>query len=143
MVTLEEKQKRVAALIVMGLAIRALALPRDLAGLQIAACMGICVGLSGLAVGLGARFPMLGQRNPARIASGFGGTFNLIASMLFVAMEMGILAFAGLIRLGGSLALPEAVQVPGWLIPTLLALGALVAAASLVVGARHFERLEY
>ena len=33
-----------------------------------------------------ARFPVLGQRNPARIASSFGGTLNLIASMLLVSI---------------------------------------------------------
>lgn len=132
-----------SALVVIGLSVHALQLPAELARLQVAVCLGICVGLSGLSVGLGARFPVLGQRNPARIASGFGGTFNLIASMLFVAAEMAGLAYAGLHRLGGALTLVTDVWLGSWLVPGLLLLGVMVAAVSLWVGARHFERLEY
>ncbi len=128
--------------LVMGLAIRALDLGA-LGRLQLLVCLGICVGLSGLAVGLGARFPVLGQRNPARIASGFGGTFNLVASMLFVAIEMAGLGLAGLLRLGESVGAGGEVHVAGWLTPGLLLLAVVVAGVSLYVGARHFERLEY
>lgn len=132
-----------SGLLVMGLSVRALDLPAEWAWLQFAVCFGICIGLSGLSVGLGARFPVLGQRNPARIASGFGGTFNLIASMLFVSVEMVGLAYAGLHRFGESLAMLEEVHLKSWLIPVLLLLGVAVAAGSLWIGARHFERLEY
>ena len=133
----------VSALVVMGLAIRALQLPAEWARLQMAVCLAICVGLSGLSVGIGARFPVFGQRNPARIASGFGGTFNLIASMLFVGIEMAGMAYAGLLRLGTSFPVLDDVHAPLWLIPALLLLGGGVAGLSLLVGARHFERLEY
>lgn len=132
-----------SGLLVMGLAVRALELPANWAQLQLGVCLAVCIGLSGLAVGLGARFPVLGQRNPARIASGFGGTLNLIASMLFVGLEMAGLALAGLIRLGGDLIAVETAHVPMWLVPALLGLGVAVAALSLLVGARHFEQLEY
>ncbi len=131
-----------SGMVVMGLAVRALELPTDWAQLQLGVCLAVCIGLSGLAVGLGARFPVLGQRNPARIASGFGGTLNLVASMLFVGLEMAGLALAGLVRLGGLIAVEDA-RVPFWLVPALLGLGVAVAAVSLLVGARHFERLEY
>ena len=132
-----------SALVVMGLAVRALQLPAEWAQLQLAVCFAICIGLSGLSVGIGARFPVFGQRNPARIASGFGGTFNLIASMLFVAIEMAGLAYAGLIRLGDNFSPLSEIHVSVWLVPALLLLGVLVAAISLLIGARHFERLEY
>jgi ABC-2 type transport system permease protein len=106
-------------------------------------CLGICVGLSGLSIGLGARFPVLGNRNPARIASGFGGTLNLIVSMVFVSLEMagvGLLSFNEMSRAfmrDGTLS-PEA-----WLtLPMLLALSLLVGLGALWIGARHFERLE-
>ena len=114
-----------------------------MARLQLAVCLGICVGLSGLAVGLGARFPVFGQRNPARIASGFGGTFNLIASMLFVSAEMAGLAFTTLVRFGAHLPAAEEIRVGWWLVPVLVLLGFIVAAVSLWIGMRHFERLEY
>jgi ABC-2 type transport system permease protein len=131
-----------SGLLVMGLAVRALALPTEWAWLQIGVCLSVCVGLSGLSVGLGARFPVIGQRNPARIASGFGGTFNLIASMLFVAIELAGLAAAGLIQFGHRLRPLEQVEIVGWIVPALLGLGVVVAFVSLATGMRHFERLE-
>jgi ABC-2 type transport system permease protein len=132
-----------SALLVMGLAIRALELPPEWARLQLAVCLAICVGLSGLSVGLGARFPVRGQRNPARIASGFGGTLNLIASMLFVAIEVLGVAYAGLIRFSGHWRELEETHVSAWLLPALLLFGLAVGAVSLWIGTRHFERLEY
>ena len=91
-------------LLVMGLATRALGIPPQLAFTQLMVILATCIGLSGLSVGLGARFPVLGQRNPARIASGFGGTVNLIASIVFVSLVMGSVAVAGLLRLGSQFA---------------------------------------
>lgn len=132
----------VATLVVMGLALQALELDRAWAALQLAVCLGICVGLSGLAVGLGARFPVLGQRNPARISSGFGGTLNLIASMLFVTIEIGGLAVTGLLRAQEAVT-PETATNP-WLVATLLlTLSFMVAAGAMAFGWQHFRRLEY
>jgi ABC-2 type transport system permease protein len=106
----------------------------------------VCVGLSGLSVGLGARFPVLGQRNPARIASGLGGTINLIASMLFVTFLL-----LGAAMLGWR-EFPAAMEAFDRLAPlsphtwrmggALLAFSVLTAGAALWSGARHFERLE-
>jgi len=131
-----------SALVVMSLAVYALELPAEWARLQLVVSVAVCVGLSGLAVGLGARFPVLGQRNPARIAAGFGGTFNLIASMLFVGVEMGVLAAASLGGLGRELPDPATVHLPVLLMPLLVLIGLGTAGAGLVVGARHFARLE-
>ena len=47
-------------------------------------CVTLCAGLSGIAVGMGARLPSLHEASPARIAAGFGGTLNLILSVLFI-----------------------------------------------------------
>jgi ABC-2 type transport system permease protein len=44
----------------------------------------ICLGLSGLSVGLGAIYPNIREDNPSKIVSGFGGTLTLVLSMLFV-----------------------------------------------------------
>jgi ABC-2 type transport system permease protein len=129
--------------LVMGLAVRALNLPAEWARLQLVVCLAICVGLSGLSIGLGARFPVLGQRNPARIASGFGGTVNLILSMLFVTVEVTGVAYAGLIRLRGTSSELNEMHAESWIAPALLLLGVAVAAISLWIGIRHFERLEY
>lgn len=48
------------------------------------ACAVLCLGLSGLAVGLGARLPNLREPSPSKIAAGFGGTLNLIVSAVFI-----------------------------------------------------------
>jgi ABC-2 type transport system permease protein len=47
-------------------------------------CVLLCLGLSGIAVGLGARFPNFREQSPSRIAAGFGGTLNLVVSTLYI-----------------------------------------------------------
>jgi ABC-2 type transport system permease protein len=47
-------------------------------------CVFLCVGLSGIAVGLGSRLPSLRETSPSRIAAGFGGTLNLMISTLYI-----------------------------------------------------------
>ena len=47
-------------------------------------CLVLCFGLSGIAVGLGARLPNLQEQSPSRIAAGFGGTLNLVISTLYI-----------------------------------------------------------
>jgi ABC-2 type transport system permease protein len=44
----------------------------------------LCMGLSGIAVGLGARMPDLREPSPAKISAGFGGTLCLVLSSLFI-----------------------------------------------------------
>lgn len=47
-------------------------------------CLVLCVGLSGIAVGLGAAMPSPTEQSPSRIAAGFGGTLNLVVSTLYI-----------------------------------------------------------
>ena len=44
----------------------------------------LCFGLSGISVGLGARLPNLKEDDPSKIAAGFGGTLNLLVSLVFI-----------------------------------------------------------
>ena len=44
----------------------------------------LCAGLSGISVGLGARLPNLRETDPSKIAVGFGGTLNLLVSLVFI-----------------------------------------------------------
>ena len=44
----------------------------------------LCTGLSGISVGLGARLPNLRETDPSKIAVGFGGTLNLLVSLVFI-----------------------------------------------------------
>ncbi|MBV8127853.1 MAG: hypothetical protein JO114_09380 [Planctomycetaceae bacterium] len=43
----------------------------------------LCLGLLGISVGLGARLPNLRETDPSKIAAGFGGTLNLLVSLVF------------------------------------------------------------
>jgi len=62
--------------------------PPALAILHSVALFGICLGLSGLAVGLGALYPDFTEDNPSKIVSGFGGTLNLVLSLVFVVVVL-------------------------------------------------------
>jgi len=62
----------------------------------------ICVGLAGISVGLGARFPNFKEENPSKIVSGFGGTLNLIISMLFIFLVIMLEAVPGHIHLSSG-----------------------------------------
>jgi ABC-2 type transport system permease protein len=50
--------------------------------------------LTGLAVGLGALYPNLKEENPSKIVSGFGGTFCLVLSFLYILGSVVLLAIA-------------------------------------------------
>jgi ABC-2 type transport system permease protein len=63
--------------------------PATLAILHAVALFGICLGLSGLSVGLGAIYPSFSEDNPSKIVSGFGGTLNLVMSLVFVLVVLG------------------------------------------------------
>jgi ABC-2 type transport system permease protein len=52
--------------------------------LHLAMVAVLCAGLSGISVGLGARLPNLRETDPSKIAVGFGGTLNLLVSLVFI-----------------------------------------------------------
>jgi ABC-2 type transport system permease protein len=52
----------------------------------------LCLGLSGISVGLGAKMPNLREDDPSKIAAGFGGTLNLLFSLVFIFLVIGCLA---------------------------------------------------
>jgi len=52
----------------------------------------LAAGLSGLSVGLGACMPNFRERDPSKIAAGFGGTLNLVAGLLFLLLILGLMA---------------------------------------------------
>lgn len=69
----------------------------EVSGLMMAVTCGavflMALVLVSLAMGLGAVFPDFKQDNPARISAGFGGTLNLILSLIYIALTVGSLAF--------------------------------------------------
>lgn len=52
----------------------------------------ICFGLSAISVGLGAKMPNYRESDPSKIAAGFGGTLNLVVSLLFLLVTIGLVA---------------------------------------------------
>jgi ABC-2 type transport system permease protein len=112
----------------------------------------LCFGLSGISVGLGARLPNLKEDDPSKIATGFGGTLNLLVSLVFIIIEIaGLGAFCQLCLTNreanelGFLVVPDA-RYPLWL--ALLGLGSLVTGALAIVvplriGIRAFNKMEF
>ena len=62
--------------------------------------------LNGLAIGLGVLYPNLREENPGKIVSGFGGTFCLVLSFLYILGSVVLLAFGAPWKLAGG---PEAI----------------------------------
>jgi len=65
-------------------------------------------GVSGIAVGLGARFADPTETDPSKIAAGVGGTINLVVSLIFIVCAIGTIALPSHIY-----ALDRAAEIPG------------------------------
>lgn len=129
------------ALGTMILAVFILRLTPAWTAIHLTVTVAMCYGLCGLSVGIGARLPMFGETNPARIANGFGGTANLLASVLLVtAMLISVGYATWLCR-----HLPED-AAPGVLPVALCAAAVLLSVAvgstAMHLGKRHFNRVE-
>ncbi|MBI2949502.1 MAG: hypothetical protein HYY23_17835 [Verrucomicrobia bacterium] len=94
--------------------------------------------LNGLAVGLGVLYPNFKEDNPSKIVSGFGGTFCLVLSFLYIAVSVVLLALGSPWSRGRSAVLgsPET----AWLI--FLALSLALGWLPLKVGLRRLARFE-
>ena len=117
-------------------------------------CVVLCLGLSGLAVGLGARMPELRESSPAKISSGFGGTLCLVLSSLLIMLVVIVAALPGHLFLltraigptgGTAAAVLEWAGGPGGTAASLAIvalLGCAATALPLAAGLRHFRHLE-
>jgi ABC-2 type transport system permease protein len=105
----------------------------------------LALGLSGLSVGLGACLPNFRETDPSRIVSGFGGTMNLLVSLVFLLAELGVMAGPWHLQAGWA-AMGEA-EPSAW--PVLLgaAVGLGLGAAAVVVplrmGVRALREMEF
>jgi ABC-2 type transport system permease protein len=119
-------------------------------------CLLLCSGLSGIAVGLGARLPNLRETSPSRIASGFGGTLCLVISTLYILVVVLLTALPThfLIAAGGTYAGQVMFEQHGRLLEWLrfwmlagtlgsIVLGILATFIPLGMGIRAFKRLEF
>jgi len=103
----------------------------------------VCVGLSGLAVGLGAVYPQMRSDNPAKIVSSFGGTLNLILSICYIMIC--VIPVSVPLHLHATRALSGR-RFVFWMLACLGADVVLAAIACLVpmkAGIRSFERMEF
>jgi ABC-2 type transport system permease protein len=76
--------------------------------------------LNGLAIGLGVLYPNFKEDNPSKIVSGFGGTFCLVLSFLYILAAIVALAFGAPWSRGGTQ--PLAVLVMAWMAFAILSL---------------------
>jgi ABC-2 type transport system permease protein len=130
-----------------------LGIPRSLLLIHELCCVMLCLGLSGISVGLGARMPEMRETSPSKIAAGFGGTLSLVVSSLFIMLVVVIAALPTHLYLATrSLAADsDAVNFFRWLgspegvtvsLVSVVVLGLLAAAVPMTLGLRHFRRLE-
>jgi len=104
----------------------------------------ICIGLTGLAVGLGAIFPDYRETNAARIVSGFGGTLTLVLSVVFILTVVASVAALSYMRLVSASIGPRAFV--RWAVVTVgfaCVSTALAAGLPLRYGARTLDRAEF
>ncbi len=105
--------------------------------------VAICAGLSAISVGLGARYPNLKEDNPSRIVAGFGGTLNLIVSMLYVATMVGITLPPQHYILTSTLHASTVYRVVALYLAFSLAFGASTSIFFLNLGLLRFRNLEF
>ena len=113
----------------------------------------LCLGLSGISVGLGARLPNLKEDDPSKIAAGFGGTLNLLVSLVFIFAIVTALAVAlpPLLRRARTIPRPAVTslaesQFRFWLrvaIVASLVVGAVGTVVPLRIGIKAFQRMEF
>lgn len=125
----------------MGLAAFILRMPAAWTAVYLAVTFAVCVGVCGLAVGLGARMPMFGERNPTRIANGFGGTVNLIATVGLIVCVLTGMGFAA-VKAGIASDTPTVRETTVHVTAAVMLFAVAVGAIAMVVGARHLRRLE-
>ncbi len=112
----------------------------------------LCLGLSGISVGLGARLPDLKESDPSKIAAGFGGTLNLLVSLVFIFTIVTALALPCHLYFAGqdasefsSIVLSEE-RFRFWLTVAILAslvVGAVGTIVPLRIGIKAFQEMEF
>jgi len=112
----------------------------------------LCAGLSGISVGLGARLPNLRETDPSKIAVGFGGTLNLLVSLVFIFAVVTALAipchlyFLGVENPGATGMVLSHDGFRFWLTVAILVsllIGAVGTIVPLRIGIKAFQRMEF
>jgi ABC-2 type transport system permease protein len=121
-------------------------------GLHVVTIAILCLGLSGISVGLGARLPNLREDDPSKIAAGFGGTLNLLVSLIFIFLIVAAVALPCHIFLATQdvnaeeLIIPDYARFRFWLFMAVggsLLLGTLATLIPLRMGIKAFNTMEF
>jgi ABC-2 type transport system permease protein len=99
-------------------------------------------GLSGISIGLGARYAVSNEPSGAKIASGFGGAVNLVGTLVFIALVVLIVGLLNAHAYRSGSAFPLDVWlIAGVVAAIILAIGA--AHFAMTMGARRLERMDF
>lgn len=123
-----------------------LGLPLTGIGLHALTAIAVSTGLSGLAVGIGALLPNFRETDPSKIAVGFGGTMNLLAGLLFLLVEITLMAgpyhFQAMLDSEvGSGPLSRFIMIAGAMLG--MAVSVAVTTLPLRAGTKALERMEF
>jgi ABC-2 type transport system permease protein len=112
----------------------------------------LCLGLSGISVGLGARLPNFREEDPSKIAAGFGGTLNLLVSLVFIALVVSAIALPCHLYFAGHelddsqwpvLSLGQFRSWLTWAIVASVVAGAVATILPLRIGIKAFREMEF
>ncbi len=115
-------------------------------GIHQLTCLLLCVGLSGIAVGLGAKMPDLREESPSKIAAGFGGTLSLVISAIYIILVVLLTALPSHFYLAAQQTDVDAQGVQTWLIAGTAAAcftGLIATFVPMAIGLRAFRALEF
>jgi ABC-2 type transport system permease protein len=111
----------------------------------------LCLGLSAISVGLGAKLPNLKEDDPSKIATGFGGTLNLLVSLIFILLIVSSLALPCHVFLASegvneaSFVVVDMARFRFWLAVAMcvsLVIGVIGTVVPLRIGIKAFNRME-
>ncbi len=109
----------------------------------------ICLGLSAISTSLGTIYPNFREDNPSKIVAGFGGTFNLVFSLIYSLGIIGIAIIPCHLRYGRYAAKPISRISPAvfeqllyYDIIAISIIGIVVIAVCLRLGVRAIKKLE-
>jgi ABC-2 type transport system permease protein len=109
-------------------------------------CLLLCIGLSGIAVGLGAKMPDLREESPSKIAAGFGGTLSLVISAIYIILIVLLTALPSHFYLTALPGEVDSFSVHAWLaagIGGACLTGLVATLVPMTIGLRAFRNLEF